>query len=649
MMLALLALSVGSLFVLHLVSEQADARRASATTPRSSRPRSRSRRSSRAAARTCRRPCRPTRTSCASWGCATCRSPTPRRRWCRPRPTRRNVGKKLARRRGPAEFVIRGVLGDDTPRRPAHHLEPPGPDRGRRPARRLRGDHAHPRRLLGALEDRVREPRGRHDGGLRARHAAVALPRLRRHAARSQSLTDAARRVAAGDLSARVPRGGRRRGRRAGAHLQPDGGAARREPRTRGAAARRRALDRDGPLRLGARPRDPQPAELDQPHDRLRAQAARSRRGAAALRVRGADGEPEERGRRGSTGWSATSCAPASRRGSIRARATCGQVVRETAALVEHKAIDQAIGIELEVDEALPTTLADPELLKTCLLNLVLNAFEAMPDGGRAAARRAARARERADPGSGPRHRRRADAGRRRARARALLLDQGGRRRPRAPARQADRRGPRRHDHARLDARARYHGPAAAPAALARGRCPSRRRRAPAREAARAGRRRRAAPARDPAADPGLGGLRGRHRGERQERPRRAAAGRRFDVVLTDLKMPDHSGISLLEEILREQPGACVVLMTAHGTIDSAVEAMRKGAFDYLTKPLDREVLLLAVSRAVERTRLVSENRQAARGAARTLPAREHRGRARQHGGGLPRSCTRSRARPRPC
>ena len=81
------------------------------------------------------------------------------------------------------------------------------------------------------------------------------------------------------------------------------------------------------------------------------------------------------------------------------------------------------------------------------------------------------------------------------------------------------------------------------------------------------------------------------------------------DVVLTDLKMPDVSGIALLEQILREQPGACVVLTTAHGTIDSAVEAMRKGAFDYLTKPLDREVLLLAVSRAVERTRLVSENR----------------------------------------
>jgi DNA-binding NtrC family response regulator len=83
-----------------------------------------------------------------------------------------------------------------------------------------------------------------------------------------------------------------------------------------------------------------------------------------------------------------------------------------------------------------------------------------------------------------------------------------------------------------------------------------------------------------------------------------------FEVVLTDLKMPDLSGIALLEQIQREQPGACVVLMTAHGSIDSAVEAMRKGAFDYLTKPLDRDVLLLAVSRALERTRLLSENRR---------------------------------------
>ncbi|MFI5170694.1 MAG: sigma-54-dependent transcriptional regulator, partial [Vicinamibacterales bacterium] len=87
-----------------------------------------------------------------------------------------------------------------------------------------------------------------------------------------------------------------------------------------------------------------------------------------------------------------------------------------------------------------------------------------------------------------------------------------------------------------------------------------------------------------------------------------ALARQSVDVVLTDLRMANLSGIALLEEIMRAQPGTCVVLMTAHGSIGSAVEAMRKGAFDYLTKPLEREGLLLAVKRAVERAQLVSEN-----------------------------------------
>jgi DNA-binding NtrC family response regulator len=81
------------------------------------------------------------------------------------------------------------------------------------------------------------------------------------------------------------------------------------------------------------------------------------------------------------------------------------------------------------------------------------------------------------------------------------------------------------------------------------------------------------------------------------------------DLILTDLKMPDMDGIALLSELLKTQPGNCVILMTAHGTIDSAVDAMRKGAFDYLTKPLEREALLHVIRRAMERTRLVRENR----------------------------------------
>jgi DNA-binding NtrC family response regulator len=88
-----------------------------------------------------------------------------------------------------------------------------------------------------------------------------------------------------------------------------------------------------------------------------------------------------------------------------------------------------------------------------------------------------------------------------------------------------------------------------------------------------------------------------------------ARRGEPIDVVLTDLKMPDKSGIALLADIQKTQPGLAVVLMTAHGSIDSAVEAMRKGAFDYLTKPLEKDQLLLVLRRALERSHLVRENR----------------------------------------
>jgi DNA-binding NtrC family response regulator len=79
-------------------------------------------------------------------------------------------------------------------------------------------------------------------------------------------------------------------------------------------------------------------------------------------------------------------------------------------------------------------------------------------------------------------------------------------------------------------------------------------------------------------------------------------------VVLTDLKLPGEDGIGLLEEIGRFAPHTCVILMTAHGSIDSAVQAMKKGAFDYLTKPLERDTLVLAVNRALDKAGLLSEN-----------------------------------------
>lgn len=81
-----------------------------------------------------------------------------------------------------------------------------------------------------------------------------------------------------------------------------------------------------------------------------------------------------------------------------------------------------------------------------------------------------------------------------------------------------------------------------------------------------------------------------------------------FDLILTDLKMQGLSGMELLEKVLELNPQQCVIIMTAHGTIDSAVEATRKGAFNYLEKPLDKEHLLFTLQRACEHVALIREN-----------------------------------------
>jgi two-component system response regulator FlrC len=65
------------------------------------------------------------------------------------------------------------------------------------------------------------------------------------------------------------------------------------------------------------------------------------------------------------------------------------------------------------------------------------------------------------------------------------------------------------------------------------------------------------------------------------------AAEQEFDVVLSDVRMPGLSGVELVGQLRRLRPATPVVLMTAFGSIDSAVEAMRSGAFDYLTKPFE--------------------------------------------------------------
>jgi DNA-binding NtrC family response regulator len=82
------------------------------------------------------------------------------------------------------------------------------------------------------------------------------------------------------------------------------------------------------------------------------------------------------------------------------------------------------------------------------------------------------------------------------------------------------------------------------------------------------------------------------------------------DVILTDLKMPGLDGIAFMEKARTAAPGAVFVVMTAFGTISSAVEAMKKGAENYLLKPLDPEALGAVVERAMEKARLVQEARR---------------------------------------
>jgi DNA-binding NtrC family response regulator len=73
-----------------------------------------------------------------------------------------------------------------------------------------------------------------------------------------------------------------------------------------------------------------------------------------------------------------------------------------------------------------------------------------------------------------------------------------------------------------------------------------------------------------------------------------------FELVLTDLRMPGLSGLELLRQIRTDFPDVIVILMTAFGTVETAVEAMKAGAFDYLTKPVDADELLLTIGRALE-------------------------------------------------
>ena len=80
-----------------------------------------------------------------------------------------------------------------------------------------------------------------------------------------------------------------------------------------------------------------------------------------------------------------------------------------------------------------------------------------------------------------------------------------------------------------------------------------------------------------------------------------------FNLAIIDLRLSEENGIELMEEIIRYYPKLPIIILTAHGSIESAVEAMRKGAYSYITKPFNNEDLSIQIKNAIEKQRLTQE------------------------------------------
>ncbi|MEK7715458.1 MAG: response regulator, partial [candidate division NC10 bacterium] len=83
-----------------------------------------------------------------------------------------------------------------------------------------------------------------------------------------------------------------------------------------------------------------------------------------------------------------------------------------------------------------------------------------------------------------------------------------------------------------------------------------------------------------------------------------------FDLVFLDVRMPGMDGLAALARLREIRPDATVIVMTAHGTMDTAIQAMQRGAYDYLAKPFDLDEVVLLAERALAARRLTQEVRQ---------------------------------------
>jgi DNA-binding NtrC family response regulator len=84
---------------------------------------------------------------------------------------------------------------------------------------------------------------------------------------------------------------------------------------------------------------------------------------------------------------------------------------------------------------------------------------------------------------------------------------------------------------------------------------------------------------------------------------------RDYDIVLCDIKMPEMDGIEVLKKIMEMKPETTVVMISGHGNIDTAVEAIKLGAYDFIVKPLDLNRLLITIRYAGDKSVLVKESR----------------------------------------
>ena len=92
-----------------------------------------------------------------------------------------------------------------------------------------------------------------------------------------------------------------------------------------------------------------------------------------------------------------------------------------------------------------------------------------------------------------------------------------------------------------------------------------------------------------------------------------------YDLVLCDIKMPGVDGIEVLDFMMKEKPETAVIMISGHGDLDTAVDCIKKGAFDYISKPPDLNRLLQTVKLGLERKDLVVENKTLKRKVAKRL------------------------------